>query len=216
MGTKAITFENLVNYPQRTLKAIGNRILDFIVAFGLNYLSQIICLVVGLLLGVLMMHGKMTKTVAAVHEEYEQQQIVATMNAEAEAEKQATEGQKISLYRNVARALYGIRDYGLSNDGKRAYIQIMLNRANPDIQYDVMAGTDDLASVLAKPNQWQGYRSDGNYTEADFQLVKEFLESGSGNILNSDKYFWCEVKQGYIICKADINGKTSIPDQVVQ
>ena len=216
MGTKAITFENLINYPQRTLKAIGNRILDFIVAFGLSYLSQIICLVVGLLLGVLMMHGRMVKTVAAVHEEYEQQQIVATMNAEAEAEKQATEGQKISLYRNVARALYGIRDYGLSNDGKRAYIQIMLNRANPDIQYDVMAGTDDLASVLAKPNQWQGYRSDGNYTEADFQLVKEFLESGSGNVLNSDKYFWCEVKQGYIICKADINGKTSIPDQVVQ
>jgi hypothetical protein len=79
-----------------------------------------------------------------------------------------------------------------------------------------MRGTDDLASVLAVPNQWEGYRPDGNYTEADFQLVKEFLESGQGNILNSDKYYWCEVKQGYIICKADINGKTSIPDQVVQ
>jgi hypothetical protein len=117
----------------------------------------------------------------------------------------------------VARALYGIRDYHLSPDAKRAYIQIMLNRANPNVQYDVMAGTDDLASVLAKPNQWQGYRSDGNYTEADFQLVKEFLESGNGNFLNSDKYFWVEVRQGYIICKTDINGSgKNYKEQVVQ
>lgn len=211
-----ITFENLINYPQRTLRAIGNKILDFIVWFGLSYLSQIICFVIGVALGALLMHGRMTKVVASIHEDYEQQQIAATQEAEADAEKQATEGQKISLYRSVARALYGVRDYNLSANAKRAYIQVMLNRANPEIQYDVMAGTDDLASVLAKPNQWQGYRSDGNYTEEDFQLVKEFLESGSGNILNSDRYFWCEIKQGYIICKADINGKASIPDQVVQ
>ena len=216
MGTKAITFENLINYPQRTLKAIGNKILDFIIAFGLEYMTQIICLAIGITLGAVLMHSHMAKVVTSVKEDYEQERIVAAQNAEAEVEKQATEGQKISLYRNVARALYGVRDYNLSPEAKRAYIQIMLNRADPNVQYDVMAGTDDLASVLAKPNQWQGYRSDGNYTEADFQLVKEFLESGQGNILNSDKYYWCEIKQGYIICKADINGKTSIPDQVVQ
>ena len=216
MSTKAITFENLVNYPRRTMKAIGKKTLNFLIEFGLSYLSQIICLVIGITLGVLMMHGRMVKTVAAVHKDYEQQRAIATQEAEAAAEKQATEGQKISLYRSVARALYGIRDYHLSPDAKRAYIQVMLNRANPEIQYDVMRGTDDLQSVLAVPNQWQAYRPDGNYTEEDFQLVKEFLESGSGNILNSDRYFWCEIREGYIICKADINGKTSIPDQVVQ
>ena len=181
-----------------------------------RYARELVCFGIGLLAGLLIMSAHTDKMVDKTSAEYEAQ--IAEMTAvkeQTEAEK-ATEGQKISLYRNVARALYGIKDYGLSNDGKRAYIQIMLNRANPNVQYDVMAGTDDLASVLAKPNQWQGYRSDGNYTEADFQLVKEFLESGNGNFLNSDKYFWCEVKQGYIICKADINGKTSIPDQVVQ
>lgn len=181
-----------------------------------RYARELICFGIGLLAGLLIMSAHTDKAVNKVSAQYETQ-IAEIQAAEAQSEMdKATEGQKISLYRNVARALYGIKDYGLSNDGKRAYIQIMLNRANPNVQYDVMAGTDDLASVLAKPNQWQGYRSDGNYTEADFQLVKEFLESGQGNILNSDKYYWCEVKPGYIICKADINGKTSIPDQVVQ
>lgn len=181
-----------------------------------RYARELVCFGIGLLMGLLVMSAHTDKAVNKVTAQYETQ-IAEIQAAEVQSEMdKATEGQKISLYRNVARALYGIKDYGLSNDAKRAYIQVMLNRANPNVQYDVMAGTDDLASVLAKPNQWQGYRADGNYTEADYQLVKEFLESGQGNILNSDKYYWCEVKQGYIICKADINGRTNIPDQVVQ
>lgn len=181
-----------------------------------RYARELICFGLGMLIGLLIMSAHTDKAIDKVSAQYEAE--IAEMQAvevQNEMDK-ATEGQKISLYRDVARALYGIRDYGLSNEGKRAYIQVMLNRADPSVQYDVMRGTDDLASVLAVPNQWQGYRPDGNYTEEDFQLVKEFLESDSGNILNSDRYFWCEIKQGYIICKADINGKTSIPDQVVQ
>lgn len=172
-----------------------------------RYARETLCFLCGFLLAIIVLRMAPSKqaTETAVAETVTVQET-----------RTATEGQKISLYRSVARALYGVRDYNLSANAKRAYIQIMLNRADPNVQYDVMAGTDDLASVLAKPNQWQGYRSDGNYTEEDFQLVKEFLESGSGNILNSDRYFWCEIKQGYIICKADINGKSSIPDQVVQ
>jgi hypothetical protein len=174
-----------------------------------RYARETLCFLCGFLLALIVLRSGQTKQIEAMEARLAAAQVV-------EVEKEPTDGQKISLYRNVARALYGIRDYGLSNDAKRAYIQVMLNRADPNVQYDVMRGTDDLASVLAVPNQWQGYRSDGNYTEADFQLVKEFLESGQGNILNSDKYYWCEIKPGYIICKADINGKTNIPDQVVQ
>ena len=176
-----------------------------------RYAKETLCFLCGFLLALVILRTGQTKQLEAMETRLAEAQIV-----EVEVEKEPTNGQKISLYRNVARALYGVRDYNLSDNAKRAYIQIMLNRADPNVQYDVMRGTDDLASVLAKPNQWQGYRQDGNYTEADFQLVKEFLESGQGNILNSDKYYWCEVKQGYIICKADINGNTNIPDQVVQ
>lgn len=174
-----------------------------------RYARETLCFLCGFLLALIVLRSGQTKQIEAMEARLAAAQVV-------EVEKEPTDGQKISLYRNVARALYGVRDYGLSNDAKRAYIQVMLNRADPNVQYDVMRGTDDLASVLAVPKQWQGYRPDGNYTEADFQLVKEFLESGQGNILNSDKYYWCEIKPGYIICKADINGKTSIPDQVVQ
>ena len=181
-----------------------------------RYARELVCFGIGLLAGLLIMSAHTDKMVDKTSAEYEAQ--IAEMTAvkeQTEAEK-ATEGQKISLYRNVARALYGVHEKKLSDDAKKAYIQIMLNRADPNVQYDIMKGTDDLASVLTVPGQWEGYRPDGNYTEEDFQLVKEFLESGNGNFLNSDKYYWCEIKPGYIICKADINGKSSIPDQVVQ
>lgn len=174
-----------------------------------RYARETLCFLCGFLLAIIVLRSGQTKQMTET--------AVAETVTVQETQRTATEGQKISLYRSVARALYGIRQYNLSPDAKRAYIQVMLNRANPEIQYDVMKGTDDLASVLAVPKQWQGYNPEGNYTEEDFQLVKEFLESGSGNVLNNDRYFWVEVRQGYIICKTDISGSgKNYKEQVVQ
>lgn len=174
-----------------------------------RYARETLCFLCGFLLAIIVLRSGQTKQMTET--------AVAETVTVQETQRTATEGQKTTLYRNVARALYGIRQYNLSPDAKRAYIQVMLNRANPEIQYDVMKGTDDLASVLAVPKQWQGYNPEGNYTEEDFQLVKEFLESGSGNVLNNDRYFWVEVRQGYIICKTDINGSgKNYKEQVVQ
>ena len=174
-----------------------------------RYARETLCFLCGFLLAIIVLRSGQTRQMTET--------AVAETVTVQETQRTATEGQKTTLYRNVARALYGIRQYNLSPDAKRAYIQVMLNRANPEIQYDVMKGTDDLASVLAVPKQWQGYNPEGNYTEEDFQLVKEFLESGSGNVLNNDKYFWVEVRQGYIICKTDISGSgKNYKEQVVQ
>ena len=174
-----------------------------------RYARETLCFLCGFLLAIIVLRSGQTKQMTET--------AVAETVTVQETQRTATEGQKTTLYRNVARALYGIRQYNLSPDAKRAYIQVMLNRANPEIQYDVMKGTDDLASVLAVPKQWQGYNPEGNYTEEDFQLVKEFLESGSGNVLNNDRYFWVEVRQGYIICKTDISGSgRNYKEQVVQ
>lgn len=174
-----------------------------------RYARETLCFLCGFLLAIIVLRSGQTKQMTET--------AVAETVTVQEPQRTATEGQKTTLYRNVARALYGIRQYNLSPDAKRAYIQVMLNRANPEIQYDVMKGTDDLASVLAVPKQWQGYNPEGNYTEEDFQLVKEFLESGSGNVLNNDRYFWVEVRQSYIICKTDISGSgKNYKEQVVQ
>ena len=205
-----LTITNLINYPERFMKTIWRKIKKALRRFWREYKSQILCFAVGLLIGLIFLR------VGQTHHETKSLMEAETITIQ-EPEHVPTEGQKTTLYRNVARALFGIRDYHLSPDAKRAYIQVMLNRANPEIQYDVMAGTDDLASVLAVPNQWQGYNPEGNYTEEDFQIVKEFLESGSGNVLNSDRYFWVEVRQGYIICKTDISGSgKNYKEQVVQ
>ena len=174
-----------------------------------RYARETLCFLCGFLLAIIVLRSGQTRQMTET--------AVAETVTVQETQRTATEGQKTTLYRNVARALYGIRQYNLSPDAKRAYIQVMLNRANPEIQYDVMKGTDDLASVLAVPKQWQGYNPEGNYTEEDFQLVKEFLESGSGNVLNNDRYFWVEVRQGYIICKTAISGSgKNYKEQVVQ
>ena len=174
-----------------------------------RYARETLCFLCGFLLAIIVLRSGQTKQMTET--------AVAETVTVQETQRTATEGQKTTLYRNVARALYGIRQYNLSPDAKRAYIQVMLNRANPEIQYDVMKGTDDLASVLAVPKQWQGYNPEGNYTKEDFQLVKEFLESDSGNVLNNDRYFWAEVRQGYIICKTDISGSgKNYKEQVVQ
>ena len=133
-----------------------------------RYARETLCFLCGFLLAIIVLRSGQTKQMTET--------AVAETVTVQETQRTATEGQKTTLYRNVARALYGIRQYNLSPDAKRAYIQVMLNRANPEIQYDVMKGTDDLASVLAVPKQWQGYNPEGNYTEEDFQLVKEFLE----------------------------------------
>ena len=174
-----------------------------------RYARETLCFLCGFLLAIIVLRSVPAKQ--------ETDTIMTEPVTVQEPQRTATEGQKTTLYRNVAGDLYGIRQYNLSPDAKRAYIQVMLNRANPEIQYDVMKGTDDLASVLAVPKQWQGYNPEGNYTEEDFQLVKEFLESGSGNVLNNDRYFWVEVRQGYIICKTDISGSgKNYKEQVVQ
>ena len=93
---------------------------DFIRAFVRRYASQILCLAIGFLLAIVMLRGQTAKTEAAVRAEYEQQRIEDEETAAQEAERTATEGPKTTLYRNVARALYGIRQYNLSPDAKRA------------------------------------------------------------------------------------------------
>ena len=81
---------------------------------------------------------------------------------QAVEEKEATAGQLWSqqnqLTENLARVLQGVDRYDLSRTAKLAYLEVIRNRSNPDIQYDVMKGTDTLEAVLQVPGQFEGFR----------------------------------------------------------
>lgn len=170
---------------------------------ALRYSLAFVC---GFLLAIIVLRSGQTKQIAAMEQRLlEAQQTVA--------EKEPTPGQLWSAqneeYKTVARAIHGIKKrYDLSDTACCAYIDVIRNRANPDVNYDVMAKSSTLMEALAVPDQWELFDfedKDGVYTQAEYNLVKEYLESGAWT-LNSDRYFWVEVHNGYIIAKDSFNG----------
>lgn len=170
---------------------------------ALRYALAFMC---GFLLALIVLRSGQNKQIAAMEQRILEAQV-------AEVEKEPTPGQLWSAqneeYKTVARAIHGIKKrYDLSDTACCAYIDVIRNRANPDINYDVMAKSSTLMEALAVPNQWELFDfedKDGVYTQAEYNLVRDYLESGAWT-LNSDRYFWVEVHNGYIIAKDSFNG----------
>lgn len=179
----------------KRLKKKASKVLRYSLAF-----------VCGFLLAIIVLRSGQTKQIAAMEQRLLEAQQTVT-------EKEPTPGQLWSAqneeYKTVARAIHGIKKrYDLSDTACCAYIDVIRNRANPDVNYDVMAKSSTLMEALAVPDQWELFDfedKDGVYTQAEYNLVKEYLESGTWT-LNSDRYFWVEVHNGYIIAKDSFNG----------
>lgn len=156
-----------------------------------RYARELVCFTIGLLVGILIMSTHTDKMVNKVSAQYEAQ--IAEM--QAVEEKEATAGQIWSeqnlLKENLARVLQGVDRYDLSKTAKLAYLEVLRNRSNPDIQYDVMKGTDTLDAVLQVPQQFEG-----------------FLNSNS-SYLNSDRYFWAKVTDGAVVAMDSFDGSGS-------
>lgn len=163
-----------------------------------RFWREISCFLIGILLGLLIMSAHTDKMVEKVSSEYEAQ-IAA---AEVVAEKEATAGQIWSQhnqdYMALARMIGGVRErYNLSDDACRALIDICTNRKNAN--YDVFANDNTYKEVVEHEGQFENVKAEGIYTKSDYELCKSYLESSSGRILTSDKFFWVKMDQGYII-----------------
>ena len=174
-----------------------------------RYARELICFGIGLLAGLLIMSAHTDKAVNKVSAQYEAQ--IAEM--QAVEEKEATAGQlwsqKNQLTENLARVLQGVDRYDLSKTAKLAYLEVIRNRSNPDIQYDVMRGTDTLEDVLQVPGQFEGFRyGEGYYTKTNFEIAQEFLDSNS-SYLNSDRYFWAKISNGSVVAMDSFDGSGS-------
>ena len=67
----------------------------------------------------------------------------------------------------IARVLSGVSYYALTDNAKKAYIDVIFNRV--DCSYGSFG--DSVIDVCSKEGQWEGYREDRPYLESDYNLA---------------------------------------------
>lgn len=104
----------------------------------------------------------------------------------------------------VARVLYGVRDYGLSDDAKTAVVEVIKNRvADTAREFRTI---EDIEAACEQANQWQGYVSDGPYLREDYDLALKVLNDTSGARTVPEGCFFLVVKQGEVIARTEWDG----------
>lgn len=170
-----------------------------------RYARETLCFLCGFLLAIIVLRSGQTKQIAAM----EQRLIEAQQTAETA--KEPTPGQLWSAeqegYRDICRVLAGVKQYDLSDEAKKAICDVIVNRVNAD--YDVFSNDNTISEVCQHEGQFEGFKKDGSFSQADFKLISEYMQSNAGKVLNSDKYFWIETHHGYIIAKDSFNGNGS-------
>lgn len=170
-----------------------------------RYARETLCFLCGFLLAIIILRSGQTKQIAAM----EQRLIEAQQTAETA--KEPTPGQLWSAeqegYRDICRVLAGVKQYDLSDEAKKAICDVIVNRVNAD--YDVFSNDNTISEVCQHEGQFEGFKKDGSFSQADFKLISEYMQSNAGRVLNSDKYFWIETHHGYIIAKDSFNGNGS-------
>lgn len=199
---KALTFENIINYPGY----FWNKLINYNITLKIVAIALAAAMILGGLCGYSISHNAYVKQIEA----RDAAEAEAAMIAAQQAEKEATEGQRITMQRalteNLARVLQGVEKYELSKNAKLAYLQIIANRANPEVQYDVMRGTNTMEQVLQVPGQFQGFTyGSGYYTKENYQIAEEFL-NGDQNYLNDNIYFWARISKGEVLAMSTYDG----------
>ena len=105
----------------------------------------------------------------------------------------------------IARVLYGVSAYNLSDNAKTAIIEVIINRA--ECTYGEFG--DTIEDVCNKPNQWQGYVKDGCYLACDYDLANEYLGSNNSARVAPEGCFYLVCGDGYVTVRTEWNGGNS-------
>lgn len=104
----------------------------------------------------------------------------------------------------IARVLYGIRGYGLSDDAKTAVIEVIINRKE-DTACEFRT-VNTIVDVCEQTNQWQGYVSGGSYLKEDYELALKVLYDSSGARTIPEGCFFMIVNKGEVIARTKWDG----------
>ncbi len=104
----------------------------------------------------------------------------------------------------VARVLYGVRAYELSDNAKTAIVEVIMNRvADTAREFRTI---EDIEAACEQANQWQGYTSDGPYLREDYELALNVLNDTSGARTVPEGCYFLVVKQGEVIARTEWDG----------
>ena len=104
----------------------------------------------------------------------------------------------------VARVLYGVREYALSDSAKVAIVEVIMNRvADTACEFRTI---DSIEEACEQANQWQGYSSGGTYLLSDYELALNTLNNESNARTVPEGCFFLVVKHGEVIARTKWDG----------
>ena len=106
---------------------------------------------------------------------------------------------------NIARVLYGVRDYHLSENAKLAIIETIYARV--DCTYGEFG--DTINEVCLKPMQWQGFVEGGSYMREDYELALDYINGSHTARVTPEGCYWFVVEYGSVTVRTSFNGGNS-------
>lgn len=101
----------------------------------------------------------------------------------------------------VAKVLYGLKDYHLSNEAKTAVIEVILNRV--DDTACEFREINTVSDAVNQPGQWQGFDPDGSFLQEDYVLARNRLADKSGCRVIPEGCFFYTVSNGVVTVRTD-------------
>lgn len=106
---------------------------------------------------------------------------------------------------NIARVLYGVKDYQLSENAKIAIIETIFSRV--ECSYGEFG--DTINEVCLKPLQWQGFVEGSDYLKEDYELALRCLNDTSGARVTPEGCYWFIVSRDGVTVRTEFEGGNS-------
>lgn len=103
---------------------------------------------------------------------------------------------------NIARVLYGVKDYQLSENAKIAIIETIFSRV--ECGYGEFG--DTINEVCLKPLQWQGFVEGSDYLKEDYELALRCLNDTSGARVTPEGCYWFVVSRDGVTVRTEFEG----------
>lgn len=106
---------------------------------------------------------------------------------------------------NIARVLYGVKEYHLSDDAKTAIIETIFSRA--ECSYGEFG--DTVTEVCLKPQQWQGFAENSAYLREDYELALSYIEGDRSVRITPEGCYWFVVSENGVTVRTKFEGGNS-------